>query len=199
MELQDTGIDIPHGGASFGALRLGPSLFAVTARLGDGRKWIVSPYLTRMDDETVRKHASSLAAVARRLAAEAQRDRFLPEMLAYVRSLPHGRRSPYLDAADSGLRSEAEGDVGNALAAALERDDPFRAAVEFESRVPYLLADRGLMEVMDEVHASFAREFDESFWLAFAADAAEGVLTSEQPFAQAQAEAWKSAGSAACR
>lgn len=192
MELRDSGIEIQHGPATFGAVRLGDSLSAVTASLADGRRWIVSPNLTRMDADMVRRHATALVSAARRQAAQSQRERFLPEALAYVRALPAGRRSPYLDGADDGLRRDAEADVGAALVAALERDDPFRAAVEFESRVPYLLADRGLVEVMDAIHASFSKGFDEAFWIAEAAEAAEELLTSEQPFAMAQAAAWKS-------
>jgi len=192
MELKDTGIHIRQGPAIFGAVRLGDSLAVVTASLDDGRKWIVSPNLTRMDADIVRRYAASISGSARRLAAEAQRERFLPEALAYVRSLPTGRKSPYLEASREELRTDAEADVGNALVAALEKDDSFRAAVEFESRVPYLVADRTLVDVMDAIHASFSSGYDEAFWIAFAADAAEGLLTSEQPFAMAQAAAWKS-------
>lgn len=195
MEFRHSDIEIRHGGMEFSAVHFGDSeaLSAVTAALPDGRRWIISPNQTRISEDIVARYAGSLVDNARKLAATNAAGRFLAEILAYVRSLPDGRKSTFLSSTDRHLVSDAEADVADALAAALERDDPYRAAVEFETRVPYLVADRGLIDAMDAVHAAFARDYDEEEWLAAAAAGTEQLLTGTQPFISAQVAAWKSA------
>lgn len=194
MEVRHSGNTVRHGSFEFAAVRFGESeaLSAVAATLPDGRGWIVSPSQTRIGWETIRKYADALRTQGRRLAAAEACQRFLGEILAYVRALPPGRRSDLLTSADPGLSADAEAEVMDALLAALERDDPYRAAVEFETRVPYLVADRELIEVMDHVHAAFMRGYDEDAWIAAAAEATEEALR-RMPFASSQIAAWKAA------
>ena len=185
----------------FGFVAFGDSdaLAAVTATHDDGRGWIVSHAHTRIDEGTVQRCAHALAENARRMAAAADAPRFAPELIAYVRSLPEGRKSHYLGSADRYLVREAEADVLDALQAALERDDPYRAAVEFETRVPYLVADRGLIDVMDSVHAAFMASYDRDRWLVEAAEAAEAEVAGTQPFMAVQIAAWRQADQASGR
>lgn len=194
MDIRYLDMDLKRGEVSFGAVLFGgtETFAVVTASCPDGRSWIISPNQRRISEEVVSRYAMALCHRARQLAAASACDRFVGEMLAYVRGLPMGRKSNFLSSTDHLLVREAEADVADALKAALVRDDPYRAAVEFETRVPYLIADRGLIDVMDAVHAAFVRDYREDEWLVMAAETTEDYLCTEHTYVAHQAAAWKS-------
>ncbi len=92
--------------------------------------------------------------------------RFVPEMTAYIRGLA----VPYKAA-------QVEPDcVRNAIVNALKHEDAFRAAVSFETCIPYLLGDESLVASMRDVLAEARRDYDAKAWLKEAALHAENDL-----------------------
>lgn len=192
--------DIIHriGGVDFSAIRFGgtDALLAVVASMSDDRKWVISPILQKLTYRVVEDYANDIYSSALLAAADEEASRYLPEVFAYVRHLPIGKRSNYVDSPDHELANEAMGDVRRALVPSLAQIDAFRAAVEFESRVPYLVADRGLIDVMDPIIEEFRYNFDESKWVSSACENEEDNLRRETPFLSAQISVWKGEGAA---
>jgi hypothetical protein len=110
--------------------------------------------------------ANNHGAHAFKLYCDNAAGRFEPELTAYIRNLPTPYRAPQID----------PNDVRNAVVNALKHEDPFRAAVSFETCIPYLLADVGLVTSMRDVLDEARRKYDPSVWLKEAAIIAEQDL-----------------------
>lgn len=113
--------------------------------------------------------ASSHRNQAFKLYCENAAVRFVPEMVAYIRGLP----APYRAA-----QVEPEC-VRNAVINALKHEDAFRAAVSFETCIPYLLADERLVDSMRDVLKEAHRDYDPLSWLKEAAMTMETELMSK--------------------
>lgn len=187
--------DIIHsiGGVDFRAVRFGGSdhILAVVAVINEDKKWVISPIVQKLTYRIVEDYASDIYAKSLLGAAAEEASRYLPEMFAYVRNLPVGRRSNFVDSPDNELIGEAMADVKRALIVSIAQNDAFRASVEFEGRVPYLIADRGLIDVMDPIVADFKRRFDEEKWVSLICDDEEEILRKETPYLSAQIAAWR--------
>jgi hypothetical protein len=66
--------------------------------------------------------------------------------------------------------------VRNAIVNALKHEDAFRAAVSFETCIPYLLGDERLVASMRDVLKEARRDYDPQAWLKEAAIRAENEL-----------------------
>ena len=106
-------------------------------------------------------HTSAFKAYCENIAG-----RFVPEMTAYIRGLA----TPYKAA-------QVEPDcVRNAIVNALKHEDAFRAAVSFETCIPYLLGDERLVGSMRDVLREARGDYDPKIWLKEAALRAENDL-----------------------
>lgn len=167
----------------------------------DGRAWCLAvghALKFNKPDEQLGNWHRAVGRNARRLAAEEAGDRFLPETLAYVRSLPDDRRSDYLDPdfpcpeGCEEFRDDAIDDVRRALVSALSENDPYRAAVTFEKATPYLQADIGLISVMQGVLPAFEHSVTREHYMAAAQgmEKEAGKLRGNDAFAARQISLW---------
>jgi hypothetical protein len=107
-----------------------------------------------------------------KLYCESIAARFVPEMTAYIRGLPMPYRAAQVE----------QECVRNALVNALKHEDAFRAAVSFETCIPYLLGDENLVESMRDVLKEARRDYDPQSWLKEAAVVAEmGLMSKNGP------------------
>jgi hypothetical protein len=125
----------------------------------------ISESTTRLLDAVASTHRSQ----AFKLYCENVAPRFVPEMTAYIRGLPAPCRSAQIEPRC----------VQNALTNAIMHEDAFRAAVSFETCIPYLLADERLVSSMRDVLREVRNAYDPSHWLKEAAVAAEADLMSK--------------------
>jgi len=191
--MQESLNSINIGSAVISVLQIGDagSFSAVAVSVPDGRRWIVSPNFRRLSEDELEAYTGMIRREALELAADNASREHLPVAFAYVRSLPMGCRSPFVDSIDDQLQLEAREDIRQALAAALACGDSYRAAVEFEARTPFLVADRGLIEVMDGIFGAFNRSYNESEWIAVLAAKKEAELKANSSFAAAHLSSFK--------
>lgn len=126
---------------------------------------LISENTNRLLDAAASSHHNQ----AFKLYCENVAQRFVPEMIAYIRGLPTLHRA---------AETETEC-VENALRNALKQKDAFRAAVSFETCIPYLLADEQLVGSMRDVLREVHKGYDPLYWLKEAAIAAETDLMSK--------------------
>lgn len=180
---------------TFSAVRFGETdqFMAVIATFIDGNKWMITNPQPKMTLGKVHREVSNLLEQAIYMAAKKIAPDYVGEALAYVRNLPEGHRSTYVTSIDKELFSEASRDIKNALVHALTQNDSFRAAVEFESRVPYLVGNRDLILLMDDILEDFKRKYNQETWIINACEAAEDSLRGENFFLDSQISSWKKA------
>lgn len=195
MEYKQSEILLNISNISFAAVRFGETdqFMAVIAIAQDGNKWMISSTQPKMTLGKLNREVTNLVAKAIHMAAKEFAPDYMGEAMAYVRNLPDGHRSNYLGSVDRELYNEAVTDISNALEHALMQNDSFRAAVEFESRVPYLVGDRELVLTMDDILMDFKRKFNQETWIVSACEATEEALRRENSFLDSQISAWKKA------
>lgn len=155
---------------------------AVSVSIPNGRSWVINctfKKLSRNEFEGIVKHFrnDALAAAADQFATLNRN-----KALDYVKTLPPGKRSPLLDGKNAGMRQEAEEDIRHALAKALTFEDPYRAAVMFESCIPFLIGDRRMVDMIDTVHTDFINGFDECEWISMVAEELETSIKNSSNF-----------------
>lgn len=195
MDYKQSEILLNINNVSFAAVRFGETdqFVAVIAIAQNGNKWMISAPQSKMTFGKLNKEVANLINKAVTLAAKEFSPDYMGETTAYVRNLPEGHRSNYLTSVDRELYSEAITDISNALEHALTHNDSFRAAVEFESRVPYLIGDRELVLTMDDILMDFKRKYHQENWILTACEVTEESLRRENPFTDSQILAWKKA------
>lgn len=195
MDYKQTEILWSVSNVSFAAVRFGETdqFMAVVAIAKDGNKWIISPNQPRMTMRKLQKAVSEVVEKAVTMATREYAPEYMAEVLAYVRNLPDGHRSNYLASVDKELHDEAVTDINKALEHALTHVDSFRAAVEFESRVPYLIGDRELVVTMEDILPDFRRRYNQEDWIISACEAVEEKLRRENSFTNTQISEWKKA------
>lgn len=180
---------------SFAAVRFGETdqFVAVIAIAQDGHKWMICAPQSKMTFGKLNREVTKLINKAITLAAKEFSPNYMGETTAYVKNLPEGHRSNYLASVDRELYTEAISDISNALQHALTHDDSFRAAVEFESRVPYLIGNRELVSTMEDILMDFKRKYNQENWIITACEVTEEALRRENSFTDSQIIAWKKA------
>lgn len=195
MDYKQSEILFSVSNVSFAAVRFGETdhFMAVVAISKDGNKWIISPTQPKMTVGKLQREVQNVVEKAITMASKEFAPNYMGEALAYVRNLPEGHRSNYLASVDTELYNEAVNDISQALEHALIHVDSFRAAVEFESRVPYLIGNRELVAAMEDILPDFHRKYDQEAWLISACEAAEDKLRRENNFTNTQISEWKKA------
>lgn len=127
--------------------------------------------------------ADKLVQAARKRYHETTAERFVPEILAYIRSLPQHSRSLVYDTATASADDPTAAEVREALSSSLRHSDPFRASVDFETRTPFLIADQEIVNVMRHIIRDAEAGYDSEKWMCIAASEFEQKLqNSSQSF-----------------
>jgi hypothetical protein len=166
-----SGIIVKGEGVGYGILSRARLMSVVLASFSDRSFHCLSTIKVDELESDATEHLLSLSSLnhqahAYRLYCEAAAKRFVPEMQAYIRSLPGTAKVPLTD----------ENIIREAISNALKFDDPFRAAVTFETCVPYLIGNEHLVSEMRSVIKDAKSAYDPLPWLKSAALVAEQEL-----------------------
>lgn len=164
-------------------------LFLVTLSMHSGSTFVIGNF-TKPEHFPLQHFENMVAALettARGIAASETCDRFMAEAEAYVRSRPEGSRSSYMTEDDADWRDDAVADIRSGLVLALKETDPYRAARSFEARIPYLVADIEIIDLMSPIIATFHGELDVSMgvWVEKAGDRQQTLVSRRSQFVNA--------------
>lgn len=160
-----TGVMLTKGNVDFGIITPARRLFKLAVAVFDPNVFYVLQNLHLRDapgqtaEYQLERIAEGQYSQAKALYAERASEKFLPELLAYVRTLPEGSKSYALDDSDEYAAQGAADELQRALAYALSFDDEYRASVALEKAVAYFVPDRHILPVMK----SFITEFKNTF------------------------------------
>jgi len=126
-----------------------------TLRLEDGRRWVLKVFRSQEEPaELLRSLIDEFGFTVRRRLAPVYAEKCLPRLMDYIEKvLSEQDRTNELE---SGLYPHR--DVERAIATALERKDPFRAAMAFEHCFHTLRADVRLVHIMEAIIADFDKK-----------------------------------------
>lgn len=164
-ELEYSGVMLEKCDVKFGIVTPARRLFKLAVAVFDKSTYYVlqnlhlRPELDQSPEQQLARLAEGQFNMAKGLYAEKIAEKFLPELMAYVRTLPADARSQFLDSSDEWEAQTAERELYRALVQALRFDDEYRAAVEMEKVVAYLVPDRNILPVM----RSFIDEYQRTF------------------------------------
>jgi hypothetical protein len=162
----------------------------VVANIVDKGAFILASMTKQVGSSEVEQFADVHHGYARLMSCRRCHARHAPGVLDYVKSLPPGHRSDQLFSADPSRRSMSEADVNEGLLQAMQEADGYRAAVLLERTVPFLRADRRVVDIMDTVVVDAARDYAECEveYLVRVAEAMQKNVVAKSSFLGAQVE-----------
>ncbi len=168
-QLSYTGVALKKNGIGLGVVARGSLMRIALAVFPDKSTYFISSMPRSADNDQsdplfLDDLANKLFAQAQKLYRESISGRFVPEMTAYIRSLPEDQRVNTYDANETKGARIAVDDIKAAISSALRYEDPFRAAVDFETRTPYLLADERIIDAMRHIIHDAKVAFDCIRW-----------------------------------
>ncbi len=160
-----TGVMVSKEGVDFGIITPSLRMFKFAVAVFDKDNFNVLQKLAVRDQpgRTAEEQLARLSEGHFNQALTLHQKRFarkvMPELLAYVRSLPEDSRRYAFDGEDPDLLQQATEDLTNGLVYALRFKDEYRAAVAMEKTIPYFVPDRDLLPILrgliDECERSF--------------------------------------------